>query len=235
MTRAQISAALEASRKKMASLKKDKPADWINDLAAEGLTHATLSRDLAAAERGLAAANSSGEPIDSEAAERIALSRQVNVGEIFAAAVGRREPTGATREAQQSLGLEANMVPIESLRSFRPVNVTEAPATVGVSQQPILGQVFPQSIAAFLGVSMPIVPVGEALFPVITTGADVGAPMEAAAQAETDGVFSADSLAPKRLQAAFRFSVEDLGRFENMSESLRLNLSAHCRTRLTIR
>ena len=61
---------------------------------------------------------------------------------------------------------------------------------------------------------MPTVPVGEHVFPVLTTNADVGTPAENAAQAETTGAFSADVLSPSRLQASFFFySREDRARF----------------------
>ena len=84
---------------------------------------------------------------------------------------------------------------------------------------------FPQSCAAFLHVDMPTVPVGEAVFPVLTTNATVGTPAENAEQAETTGSFTAEVLSPSRLQASFFYSREDRARFRGMSEALRMNLS----------
>ena len=80
-------------------------------------------------------------------------------------------------------------------------------------------------MAAFLGVDMPTVAVGEAVFPVLTTNATVGTPGENAEQGETTGSFSAEVLSPARLQAAFFYSREDRARFAGMDASLRQNLS----------
>ena len=103
--------------------------------------------------------------------------------------------------------------------------VTPAPANVGQNQQPIIPGVFPQSVAAFLGVDMPTVPVGEAIFPVLTTNATVHTPAEGADAAETTGSFAADVLSPGRIQASFFYSREDRARFAGMGESLRQNLN----------
>ena len=72
---------------------------------------------------------------------------------------------------------------------------------------------------------MPTVPVGEAVYPVLSTNATVGTPAENAPQAETTGSFSADVLSPSRLQASFFYSREDRARFSGMDEALRMNLS----------
>ena len=103
--------------------------------------------------------------------------------------------------------------------------VTNAPANVGQNQAEIIPAVFPQSCAAFLGVDTPTVATGEAVYPVLTTGADVGLPAEHAAQAETAGAFTAEVLSPSRLQAAFFYSREDRARFMGMDSALRMNLS----------
>ena len=81
--------------------------------------------------------------------------------------------------------------------------MTPAPGDVGHSQQPIIPGVFPQACAAFLGVDMPTVGVGEPVFPVLTQNADAHTPAENAAAAETTGSFSADVLSPARIQASF--------------------------------
>ena len=104
-------------------------------------------------------------------------------------------------------------------------DVTAAPTNVGVNQQPVIPGVFPTSVAAFLGVDMPTVGVGELVYPVITTNASVEALAEAAAGTETNGSFSGAKLVPSRLQASFRYSAEDRARFQGMDQSLRDNLS----------
>ena len=67
----------------------------------------------------------------------------------------------------------------------------------------IVPYVFPAGAAAFLGIDMPTVGVGEAVFPVLTSVLAVGVPAEGIEQAETTGSWSADVLSPARLQASF--------------------------------
>ena len=103
--------------------------------------------------------------------------------------------------------------------------MTPAPSNVGADQSAIVPGVFPMSVAAFLGVDMPTVGVGQHVFPVLTKNATVGTPAESAAQSETTESFSADALSPSRLQASFFYSREDRARFAGMDEALRMNLS----------
>ena len=103
--------------------------------------------------------------------------------------------------------------------------MTPGASDVGQNQQEIIPYVFPQSCAAFLGVDMPTVGVGEAVFPVLTSKLTVGTPAENGEQDETTGAFSADVLSPSRLQASFFYSREDRARFAGMDSALRENLS----------
>ena len=145
-----------------------------------------------------------------------------NVGAIFAATLEHRTTDGLEREVQQHFGLAPNQIPLAMLESR---GVTPAPGDVGTNQAAIIPAVFPQSCAAFLGIDMPTVAVGEAVFPVLTTSATVHVPAENAAAADTTGAFSAEVLSPSRLQAAFFYSREDRARFQGMDEALRMNLS----------
>ena len=154
------------------------------------------------------------------------LTRRASAGDIFAATLEHRATDGATAELQAHYNLGANQVPLAMLRSAVEARaVTPGPANVGQNQSMIVPGVFPQACAAFLGVDMPTVPVGEAVFPVLSTNATVGVPAENAEQAETTGSFTADVLSPARLQASFLYSREDRARFAGMDEALRMNLS----------
>ena len=168
----------------------------------------------------------------SEGREFRALLDKANVGEIFDAALSKRSVDGASAELQQHYGLNQNQVPLALLvRSWPDADaletraVTPAPANVGQEQQSIVPYVFPQSAASFLGVSMPTVGVGEAVFPVLTKELDVRTPAESADADETTGTFSADVLSPSRIQASFFYSREDRARFSGMDAALRENLS----------
>ena len=162
-----------------------------------------------------------------EVVELETLRTRSNVGNIFDVAIGHGNTSGAEREIQEHYGLGANQVPLSLLTSgeLRTRAVTPAPATVAQNQSEIIPYVFPMSAAAFLGVDMPTVGVGEAVYPVLTSELAVGTPAENASQAETTGSFSADALSPSRIQAAFFYSREDRARFAGMDASLRENLS----------
>ena len=159
---------------------------------------------------------------DGEDRELRSLIDRANVGEIFEAALEHRATTGAEAEVQTHYRLSSNAIPLALLETRA---VTPAPADVAQNQSAIIPGVFPMSCAAFLAVDLPTVPVGDAVYPVLTTNADAGTPAENATQAETTGAFSASVLTPSRIQASFFYSREDQARFSAMGEALRMNLS----------
>ena len=150
-----------------------------------------------------------------------------NMGEIFDAALERRGIDGATRELQEHYKLGPNQVPLDLLGGGQVEEraVTPAPANVGQEQMAIVPYVFPTGATAFLGIPQPRVPVGESVYPVLTSKLDVGTPAEGASQGETTGAFSSDVLSPGRIQASFEYSTEDAARFAGMDAALRANLS----------
>ena len=170
---------------------------------------------------------------DPEGRELRGLVGRASVGEIFTAALEHRATAGATLELQSHYRLGANQVPLAMLRDPEHRAVTPGPGNVGQTQSAIIPAVFPDSVAAFLGIDMPTVGVGEATFPVLATSAVVGVPDENAvpsgtgidSEGATTGSFSAEVLSPSRLQAAFFYSREDRARFAGMDEALRSNLS----------
>ena len=99
--------------------------------------------------------------------------------------------------------------------------VTPAPTDTGQTQAMIEGFVFPNSVASFLGIPSPVVPVGDATFPVLTSDPAAGTPAENAAQTESTGAFTADVLTPARIQASFFWSREDAQRMAGMGDALR--------------
>ena len=159
---------------------------------------------------------------DAAATEMRALISGASIGGIFEATLEHRQTDGVTAELQTELGLHPNQIPLALLETRA---VTPAPANTGATQSEIVPGVFPQSAAAFLGISMPTVAVGDAIFPVLTTNATVGTPAENAAQAETTGSFTAEALSSSRLQASYFYSRESRAKFAGMDEALRMNLS----------
>ena len=160
--------------------------------------------------------------------QRAELLKQANVGQlVYDLLNGRSGSDGQMAEYQKEHGLASNEISVRMLRDdeIETRAVSPAPGNVGQNQQPIIDYVFPQSAAAFMGVDMPTVGVGEAVFPVLTSILAVHTPAENAAAAETTGAFSAEVLSPGRLQASFFYSREDRARFAGMDSALRENLS----------
>ena len=194
---------------------------------AEMGTHSTRMQQLEVEAR--AAIMAEGEPTithstvtDGEDRELRSLIDRANVGNIFECALEHRATDGVEAELQTHYRLSSNAIPLALLETRA---VTPAPSDVGQTQAAIIPGVFPQSCAAFLNVDAPVVPVGDAVYPVLSTNATAGTPAENAAQAETTGSFSADVLSPSRIQASFFYSREDRARFSGMDEALRMNLS----------
>ena len=194
----------------------------VDTLTAEMRESETKMRAAVAAEE---TAPEESKPEDTETRELRELVHESNVGAIFDAAMHRRDTQGREAELQKHFGLASHQVPLDMLRrELR--DVTPAPGTTGASQQPIIMPVFAASIAAWLDIPMPTVPVGDAVFPVLTSRPTVGAPVaNSTARAETTGAFTADALAPERIQASFFYRRTDAARFAGMGESLRMALS----------
>ena len=151
------------------------------------------------------------------------LSSKFDLGEVFTNVMEHRASDGAIAEVQRKRGLASNAIPTEMLMVEHRA-VTPAPADTGQNQNQIEGFVFPQSIAAFLSIPSPVVPVGDTTFPVLTSDPAAGTPAEHAAQAETTGAFTADVLTPGRIQASFFWSREDAARMAGMGDALQAAL-----------
>ena len=182
-------------------------------------TATRLNDELMAQEVELRAAIEADADTSPETREWADVSGRFDLGEMFEGVMEHRASSGAIAEVQKERGLAANAIPTEMLMEKRAV--TPAPGDVGQSQSQITGFVFPQSVAAFLGVPSSVVPVGDSTFPVLTSDPAAGVPAENAAQAETTGTFTADVLTPKRIQASFFWSREDAGRLASMGDALR--------------
>ena len=199
----------------------------INDLveaqsAADLSQRETLSAEHKAQEAELRAAIAAegGASASPESREWSNLNSRFDLGEMFTNVMEHRASDGVIAEVQKERGLGANAIPTEILMAEHRA-VTPAPGEVGQSQSQITGYVFPQSVAAFLGIPSQIVPVGDATFPVLTSDPAAGTPAENATQAETTGAFTADVLTPGRIQASFFWSREDAGRMAGMGDALR--------------
>lgn len=158
---------------------------------------------------------------DPENREYRALVDGASLGIMFDSIMEDRAMDGREKELQDHFKLSGNQVPLAMLETRA---ITPAPANVGQNQQPIIPAIFPQSAAAFMGVDMPTVKVGEVVYPVMTNQQQAGDVDESANVDETTGSFSADVLSPRRIQASFFYSREDRAKFAGMDTALRQNL-----------
>ena len=92
----------------------------------------------------------------SESREWADVSNHFDLGEMFEGVMEHRASVGAIAEVQKERGLAANAIPVEMLMEKRAV--TPAPADTGQTQNAIEGYVFPNSVAAFLGIPSGHVP-----------------------------------------------------------------------------
>ena len=163
-------------------------------------------------------------PTDPAERELRALCGRANVGEIILSVLERRSVDGATLEAQQAYGLGPNQVPLEMLREQRAV--TPGPTSVATEEADVLQPVFSTGVGAFLSVDRPAVPMGDAVYPVLTSRPTVGGPHSDSTDVpETTGGFDSDLLPPERIQASFIYKRVDALRFPAIDPSLRMGLN----------
>ena len=157
--------------------------------------------------------------------EQRALCGRANVGEIFTAVMERRSVDGANLEVQQAFGCAGNQIPLDMLRLEQRA-VTPSVANTSTGEADVLAPVFASGAGAFLGVDRPTVAMGDAVYPVLTSRPTVGGPhADSTVVAETTGGFTANLLAPDRIQASFQYRRRDALRFPAMDMSLRMALS----------
>ena len=164
---------------------------------------------------------------DSEARERRDLCTRANVGDVLTAALEKRSTDGATSEAQAAFNLAPNMIPLDMLRA--PVEhrgVTPGPTNTGATEAEVVTPVFASGAGAFLGIDRPVVDMGAAVYPVLTSRPTVGGPHSGSDDVgDTTGAYDADLLAPERIQASFIYRRTDAMRFGSMDSSLRMALN----------
>ena len=157
------------------------------------------------------------------------LSDRVELRNYLNAAVNGTRVTGAEAELNSERGLaDENMIPWDALvpttEERADAATTVADAAIGDNQQSILARVFDQTAAAFLGVRMPSVSVGDQLYPIITAGA-TGKPAAAGDAVDSEeATFTGVSVSPKRLSAGYLIRVEDMARLRGMETALRSDL-----------
>jgi len=99
-----------------------------------------------------------------------------------------------------------------------------AHGAVGRDQMPILSRVLAATDAAYLGVQMPSVMRGTAVYPVRATGTTAELKAPGAAEDAVAATFSSTVISPSRLQARYLWRVEDAALLEGLEDALRNDL-----------
>lgn len=170
---------------------------------------------------------------DGEARELAKLEGRLELRAYLSAAVeGRSDVDGAEREFNEALGVRGGAgIQVPWAAVAPPVEHRVDAATnlsgdiVAKNVEPILGRVFEQSVAMWLGVTMPMASVGQRTYPVFATGAAAEMANEGADVDADAATFTVTNINPTRLSARYLFSVEDLATVEGLEAALRSDLS----------
>ena len=159
---------------------------------------------------------------DAEGREIRQLVSKASVGRMLAGILEEGEGDGADRELRSALGIPSDYIPLAMLERRAAVALTgDEPA----SAQPFIGRVFPQSAAAFCGVDVQSVDVGQVVVPVLGTGVTIHGPYTDDTEAtESTGAVTLSTLEPKRMNGSFAVKQTDLATFPMIEDGLRADL-----------
>ena len=159
---------------------------------------------------------------DAEGRELRQLVSKASVGRMLAGILEEGEGEGADRELRSALGIPSDYIPMALLERRAALTTTgDEPGAA----QPFIGRVFPMGAAAFCGVDVQSVPVGQVVVPVLSTGVTIGGPYTDSTEAtETTGAVTISTLEPKRLNGSFAVRQVDLATFPMIEDALRADL-----------
>ena len=178
-------------------------------------------------------------PEDGETREIRELRAKARLGVYVDAAVNGRSLEGAEKELRQAAfqvraggGDQDGVIPWEILEppAAPPVESradapTVAPSGAGAMQDTIVGRVFADTAAAYLGVRMPVQESGDNLQVVIGDGATGATKAKGDGQDAEAASLEVTSLPPRRLTARYVYRVEDKTRLVGLGEALRADLT----------
>ena len=116
----------------------------------------------------------------------------------------------------------------QSQTEYRADTVTpvDSPALADGSQASVLERIFTRAVAAKAGVSMPSVPVGAAVYPIMTSGTAASMAADGTEADAAAGAFTGHTLEPTRLTAAYLFNARQTLQLRNFEAILRRDLAA---------
>ena len=159
---------------------------------------------------------------DMEGREIRQLMGKASVGRMMAGILEETEGSGADRELRQALNIPADYIPLGMLETRAAATFTgDEPA----QPQPLVSRLFPAGAAAFCGVDLQTVAVGQTQIPLLSTGVTIHGPYTDSTEAtESTGAVAITTLEPKRLSGSFAVKHTDLATFPMLEDSLRADL-----------
>ena len=159
------------------------------------------------------------------------------------AAAREQDVDGVEAEARAALfgdmTFSERHVPMEMLlppghrQEYRADTATDLSAVTGPTQtRNIIARIFQNTVADFLGVSMPAVGAGTASFPVLTGGTAAEMKAAGAAVDAAAATVSVTGVDPGRLTARYKWRLEDTVKFPDLEEALRRDIRAAMREEL---
>ena len=106
------------------------------------------------------------------------------------------------------------------------VTPVDSAALADGSQASILERIFSRSVAARLGVAMPSVPVGAAVYPIMSSGTTASMATDGTQVDAGAGAFTGHTLEPIRMSAAYLFNSRQTLQLRNFEQVLRRDLAA---------
>ena len=182
-----------------------------------------------------------------EGTERRELIAKSELRNYVSAAVTQSQLSGPESElaaacpvSDQVKGQGGVGVPWEAIsRKDRPKDEQRADASTALPsagvqtvEQGFAGRVFAEGAAAFLGVGMVDVPIGEASYFILSAGTAPAFTDAGGVHDATAATLSGKVLEPKRLSAAYVLRLEDLARSAMLEEALRMDLAGALRESL---
>ena len=160
---------------------------------------------------------------DAEGRELRQLLGKASVGRMLAGILEESEGDGPDRELRAALNVPADYIPMALLER------RDALTTSGnepANPVPMVQRVFPTSAAAFVGLDLQTVPVGQIAVPVLSTGVTIHGPyVDDTEAAETTGDIDITTLEPRRLSGSMAVKHTDLATFPMIEDGLRMDLA----------
>ena len=159
---------------------------------------------------------------DAEGRELRQLVSKASVGRMLAGILEEGEGDGADRELRSALGIPADYIPLAMLERRAAVALTGDEPGAAL---PFIGRVFPMGAAAFCGVDVQSVGVGQVVVRVLATGVTIHGPYtDDTEAAESSGAVTISTLEPKRPNGSFAVKQTDLATFPMLEDGLRADL-----------